>query len=126
MRKPEDPRPERPLVDAHFEGCPGLSRAARAELLALQPATVREALAVTGVGRKTTAHLLVLGLISDPDGMQQGRPRERPLPIDGSAQEASVAQARMAESHRRPVNGTRHTAERFGNDTVLSSELNAS
>lgn len=62
------------LTEAHLQGQPGLSRAARYALLALQPATVFEALRVRGVARKTTARLLALGLLADPEGVQH-RPR---------------------------------------------------
>lgn len=47
-----------------------LSRAVCNALVALQPTTVRQALQIHGVGRKTTKRLLVLGLITDPDSIQ--------------------------------------------------------
>ncbi len=62
------------LTGVHLQGRPGLSRAARHALLALQPVTVLEALRVRGVARKTTARLLALGLLIDPEGVQH-RPR---------------------------------------------------
>lgn len=57
---------------AHLAGLPGLRRTAREALVARQPSTVAEALAIADVGRKTTKHLLRAGLISDPDGLQLG------------------------------------------------------
>jgi hypothetical protein len=57
-----------------LRGLPGLTRAACNDLLARQPATVRQALRIHGIGRKTTRILLALGLIIDPDGIQS-RPR---------------------------------------------------
>jgi hypothetical protein len=51
-------------------GEPGLSRAACDALVALQPATVLQALRIHGVGRKTTRRLLGLGLLTDPEGVQ--------------------------------------------------------
>jgi hypothetical protein len=62
------------LAERHLRGQPGLSQAARRALLDLQPATVVEALRLRGVGRKTTARLLLLGVLRDPGGVQQGRP----------------------------------------------------
>jgi hypothetical protein len=53
-----------------LRGQPGLSRAACAHLVRAQPATVREALRVRGVGRGTTRRLLRLGLLTDPDHLQ--------------------------------------------------------
>jgi tRNA U34 5-carboxymethylaminomethyl modifying enzyme MnmG/GidA len=58
------------ISETHFQGLPGLSRAARDKLLQLQPTTVLEALKIRGVGRKTTEKLLALGLFSDPEGLQ--------------------------------------------------------
>ena len=58
------------ISEIHLQGLPGLSRAARDELLQLQPATVLEALKIHGVGRKTTEKLLALGLFSDPERVQ--------------------------------------------------------
>jgi hypothetical protein len=49
---------------------PGLSRAARDRLVAVQPMTVLKALGIRGVGRKTTKRLLALGLLTDPEGVQ--------------------------------------------------------
>jgi hypothetical protein len=54
----------------HLDGLPGLAKKARTALLTKQPRTVREALAIPGVGRKTTRKLLELGLLEDPDGAQ--------------------------------------------------------
>lgn len=47
-----------------------LSRAVCSALVARQPTTVRQALQIHGVGRKTTKRLLALGLITDPDSIQ--------------------------------------------------------
>jgi hypothetical protein len=55
-----------------LRGHSGLSRTARAALLARQPRTVRRALCIHGVGRKTTKRLLALGLLTDPEGVQTG------------------------------------------------------
>jgi hypothetical protein len=60
------------LTELHLRGQPGLSRAARHALLDLQPATVLDALRIRGVGRKTTARLLALGLLGDAEGVQHG------------------------------------------------------
>lgn len=67
---PATMRPARAISPNDLRGQPGLARAARDALLALQPATVLEALRVRGVGRKTTARLLALGLLTDPEGVQ--------------------------------------------------------
>jgi len=48
-----------------------LSQAARHALLDLQPATVREALRIRGVGRKATARLLALHILRDPGAVQR-------------------------------------------------------
>ena len=68
----------RHIESHHVEGLPGLSRQAQARLLAEQPRTVRDALRIPGVGRKTTRHLLDEGVIDDPDGLQPGS-RKRAL-----------------------------------------------
>ena len=56
---------------------PGLSRAATEALVAAQPATVREALKIPGVGRKTTRRLIELGVVTDSDDTQRGTPARR-------------------------------------------------
>jgi len=53
-----------------LRGQPGLSRVACDALVALQPRTVLQALRIHGVGRKTTKRLLALGLLNDPEGLQ--------------------------------------------------------
>ena len=53
-----------------LRGQPGLSRVACDALVALQPTTVLQALRIHGVGRKTTKRLLALGLLNDPEGLQ--------------------------------------------------------
>lgn len=58
------------LTHHHLQGLPGLSQSARDGLLARHPKTVLDALRVPGVGRKTTARLLALGLLRDPHGVQ--------------------------------------------------------
>ncbi len=58
------------ITAKHLCGLPGLRVAARGALLGGQPSTVREALRIPDVCRKTTRHLLELGLITDPDGLQ--------------------------------------------------------
>jgi hypothetical protein len=58
------------LTQRHLQGLPGLSQSARDRLLAVQPTVVLDALRVPGVGRKTTARLLALGLLRDPHGVQ--------------------------------------------------------
>lgn len=63
------------ILKLKLKGLPGLSRIARKKLLQLQPATVMEALKIHGVGRKTTKILLILGLLIDPEGVQQTRSR---------------------------------------------------
>jgi hypothetical protein len=68
----KDPEARQMIVEDHLDGLPGLSGRARDALLAQQPETVREALEIRGVGRRTTRALLRLGLISDPDGAQGG------------------------------------------------------
>jgi hypothetical protein len=67
--------PASPITLDHLRGLPGLRSRARDALLATQPRTVREALRLPDVGRKTTRHLLALGLIGDDDRIQ-----ERTLP----------------------------------------------
>jgi hypothetical protein len=61
--------PPRPITAEHLRGLPGLRRNARDALLAAQPATVRQALQIRDIGRKTIRHLLALGLLYDDDGM---------------------------------------------------------
>lgn len=51
-------------------GLPGFRRSAQEALIAGQPQTVMEALKIPYVARKTTRHLLRLGLLTDPEGMQ--------------------------------------------------------
>lgn len=54
-------------------GLPGFRRSAQEAqeaLIAGQPRTVIEALKIPYVARKTTRHLLRLGLLTDPEGMQ--------------------------------------------------------
>lgn len=64
------------ITSADLAGLPGLRREAREALVARQPATVAEALAIADVGRKTTRYLLRATLISDPERIQGG-PSER-------------------------------------------------
>jgi hypothetical protein len=59
-----------PISANALRGQPGLSRAARDRLVAVQPMTVLKALGIRGVGRKTTKRLLALGLLTDPEGVQ--------------------------------------------------------
>jgi hypothetical protein len=60
---------------------PGLSRHGSAALLAEQPTSVREALGIPGVGRKTTCSLLIRGLVDDPEDFQIGNTTRRKLPL---------------------------------------------
>jgi hypothetical protein len=53
-----------------LRGSPGLRKGALCALVERQPKTVLEALKLRDVGRKTTKHLLELGLIEDPEGAQ--------------------------------------------------------
>lgn len=53
-----------------LRGQPGLARVACDALVALQPTTALQALRIHGVGRKTTKRLLALGLLNDPEGLQ--------------------------------------------------------
>jgi hypothetical protein len=62
------------ITEDHLRGLPGLSRSAASGLVERQPATVREALLIPGVGRRTTRRLLALGLLQDPEGMQSDAP----------------------------------------------------
>lgn len=62
----------RRICEDDLHGQPGLSRQAITALVAAQPATVREALAIPGVGRKTTWRLHQLGIVNDPDHTQHG------------------------------------------------------
>ena len=63
-------KPLRSIADDDLRGQPGLSRSAIAALLAQQPPTVLEALRMHRVGRKTTERLLALGVLTDPEGVQ--------------------------------------------------------
>lgn len=63
------PRLRAVLNAEHLCGLPGLSGKSRRELIDLQPATALQALHVRGVGRKTAARLLALGLVRDPEGV---------------------------------------------------------
>lgn len=66
------------ITEDDLRGLPGLRGSAIEELVSKQPQTVREALAIADVGRKTTRHLLELGLLTDPDGVQgRSRPSAR-------------------------------------------------
>ena len=60
----------RALTRDDLYGYLGLSRAACDALLAQQPSTVLQALRIQGVRRKTTNRLLTLGLLTDPEGLQ--------------------------------------------------------
>jgi hypothetical protein len=61
--------PSARITADHLRGLPGLRRKAHDALLAAQPATVRQALQIRDIGRKTIRHLLTLGLLFDDDGM---------------------------------------------------------
>jgi hypothetical protein len=63
-------KPLRPITYDDLRGQAGLSRAAIDSLVEQQPATVMQALRLHGVGRKTTGRLLALGVLSDPEGVQ--------------------------------------------------------
>ena len=63
-------KPLGPITLDDLRGQPGLSRAAMGALVERQPATVLQALRMHGVGRKTTMPLLALGVLSDPEGVQ--------------------------------------------------------
>jgi len=65
-----DTKIRKALTRDDLYGHPGLSRAACDALLAQQPSTVLQALRIHGVGRKTTNRLLALGLLTDPEGLQ--------------------------------------------------------
>jgi nucleotidyltransferase/DNA polymerase involved in DNA repair len=67
---PMTTKPLRRIADDDLRGQPGLSRAAIDSLVEQQPATVMQALRIHGVGRKTSARLLALGILSDPEGVQ--------------------------------------------------------
>ena len=58
------------LTPDDLYGYPGLSRAAADALLERQPSTVLQALRIHGVGRKTTNRLFAVGLLTDPEGLQ--------------------------------------------------------
>jgi hypothetical protein len=60
----------RPITVDDLKGLNGFGRKARDARLALQPATVFEALFIRGVGRKTTLYLLSRNLLKDPEGCQ--------------------------------------------------------
>ena len=60
------------ITAADLKGLPGLRRPPRDGLLERQPETVAEALAIPDVGRRATKHLLALGLLTDPGGVQTG------------------------------------------------------
>lgn len=62
--------PQREITLADLLGQPGLSCAAAKALVESQPKTVLQALRIHGVGRKTTHRLLNLGLLTDPEGLQ--------------------------------------------------------
>ena len=61
------------ITAEHLVGRAGLRRTAIAAILVAQPRTVREALRIPDVGRKTTRHLLALGLLTDEEGGQSPR-----------------------------------------------------
>ena len=63
-------KPLRPITHDDLRGQPGLSRAAINALVAQQPETVLKARMMHGVGIKTTRRLFALGLITDPEGVQ--------------------------------------------------------
>lgn len=67
---PPEPRRFREITPEDLRGLPGLRRKAMTALLSRQSLTVREALSIPDVGRKTTRHLLSLGLLFDPDRLQ--------------------------------------------------------
>ena len=66
-------KPLRRIAYDDLRGQPGLSRAAIDSLVEQQPATVMQALRMHGVGLKTTARLLALGVLGDPEGVQNRR-----------------------------------------------------
>jgi len=60
-----------PITADDLAGLHGLRRAVKDTLISEQPATVLECLGIPGVSRKTTSHLLALGLVSDLEAVQQ-------------------------------------------------------
>jgi hypothetical protein len=58
------------ITDEDLKGLPGLSRMAHQALVETQPRTVREALRIPGVGRRTTRHLVEHESLADPEGFQ--------------------------------------------------------
>ncbi len=59
------------ITSHHLRGAfPACRLKSRQDLIAKQPKTVAQALRIGGVGRKTTRHLLELGLLTDPEGVQ--------------------------------------------------------
>lgn len=61
----------RRIREEHLRGLPGLRGFPRALILQAQPRTVKDALAMTGIGPSITKQLLRFGVITDPDGAQQ-------------------------------------------------------
>lgn len=55
----------------HLANISGLRRTVKEALLAIQPVTVLDALAIRGVGRSTTRRLLNLNLITNPTRLQR-------------------------------------------------------
>src|SRR6266571_7526653 len=70
----------RPLTKYHLRGQPGLSRATRDDLLAMQRATVLERSEFVSLGHKHTG-AFSYGLITDPEGHYRARTDEE-LRID--------------------------------------------
>jgi len=65
-----EPARDGPITEQVLRGRRGITAATIENLVHFQPATVVEALDIYGVGRRVTALLLELGLITDPDGAQ--------------------------------------------------------
>lgn len=65
-----------PTTHETFKGWP-LTRKTVSALVAAQPRTVLHALALHGVGRKTTKRMLQLGLLIDPEEFRRVRARAR-------------------------------------------------
>jgi hypothetical protein len=58
----------RHITEDDLRGLPGVRRSSIAAIVARQPRTVRECIAIVDVGRKTAKRLLQSGLLTDPDG----------------------------------------------------------
>lgn len=101
------------IDDATLASIAGLRKTAISEIVAMQPRTAREVLAIKGAGPRTAEHLLRVGAISDPDHVLDPRPTKLRAPHDIALVLATEAQA-FVDAYTRAARWVRHDAGTAG------------